>query len=325
MTNDLERQYRQLLRWYPRAWRAAHGEALLGTLMDGADAQDRTVTARGEWRSFAAAGTSARLDRLLMQPVRDAAATVALSMGAGAALIVFMVSSWAPWHGGEVGYLFGPSYARFGPFWDLGPLVEVFWFAALIAALAGRWDIGRVALLASIPVAVLMPYLARSITKPLMSLDWATLVYSGVCALIAALGVPRTRWPLAAATAGWALITWTCYAYERPVGTLIWEPSSSLWDRLVWPWYLTASAIGVVALLALSRLWTATFTLLLAVVPMIATFDLSSLTGRFRENGDPWVLTVPVVVGLAALLLASTGALRLPRWRRSSTRTTPLA
>lgn len=36
-----EQRYRQLLRWYPRAWRAKHGEVMLGMMLDDARARER--------------------------------------------------------------------------------------------------------------------------------------------------------------------------------------------------------------------------------------------------------------------------------------------
>lgn len=313
MSADLEQQYRRLLRWYPRSWRDANGDALLGTVLDAAEHEQRTTIPASEARGFAAAGLRARADLVVMQPVRDAAATVALAMGAGGAVTAFVVSSWAPW--GTDGE-YAAAVPMVGPFHDLGPVLTVLWVVALTAALTGRWRFGRLAVLLAAVVSAGMPYLADAIGSPTVSFDRATLFYSMTAALLAAIGTPRTRIPLGLATAGFALITWTCYAYERPVGTLIWEPTLVLWDRLVWPWYFTALALAVVLLLALVRLWTAAFTLLLSTVPMIVTFDLQAVRGFFHENGDPWVLTAAVAVGLAALILASRGLLTLPTWRR---------
>jgi hypothetical protein len=321
MTRDLEQQYRRLLRWYPRQWRIANGEALLGTVLDAAEDEQRSTILGSEARGFASAGIRARADLIVMQPVRDAAATVALSMGAGGAVIAFLVSSWAPW-GGQ--YALGGPRVQVGPFNDFGPVLAALWVAALVAALAGRWQLGRIAVLLAALVSIVMPYLADAIGLPSASWDRATLFYSMTAALLAAAGTPRTRLPLGLATTGFALITWTCFAYERPVGTIIWEPTLVLWDRLVWPWYLTALAIGIVLLLCLARLWTAAFTLLLATVPMIITFDLQAIRGFFHENGNPWILTAPIAVGLAALVLASHGALTLPAWHRHNRDTEPL-
>ncbi|HCS61702.1 MAG TPA: hypothetical protein DIW46_09955 [Microbacterium sp.] len=40
---SLETQYQALLRWYPRSWRTSHEAVLLGTLLDAAEAKNRTA------------------------------------------------------------------------------------------------------------------------------------------------------------------------------------------------------------------------------------------------------------------------------------------
>ncbi|UNK69436.1 hypothetical protein [Microbacterium sp. H1-D42] len=57
---DLETRYRRLLRWYPRAWRAAHGEVLLGMALDAAEAEGRSRPTRAEIRSIILHGTGER-------------------------------------------------------------------------------------------------------------------------------------------------------------------------------------------------------------------------------------------------------------------------
>ena len=54
-------QYRRLLRWYPRSWRARHGEALLGIMLDEAEAVGRSRPTVGQrWSAFLH-GTGTRL------------------------------------------------------------------------------------------------------------------------------------------------------------------------------------------------------------------------------------------------------------------------
>ena len=54
-------QYRRLLRWYPRSWRARHGEALLGIMLDEAEALGRSrPTVAQRWSAFLH-GTGTRL------------------------------------------------------------------------------------------------------------------------------------------------------------------------------------------------------------------------------------------------------------------------
>ena len=56
-----EQYYRRLLRWYPRSWRAHHGEALLGIMLDEAEAARRSrPTVAQRWSAFLH-GTGTRL------------------------------------------------------------------------------------------------------------------------------------------------------------------------------------------------------------------------------------------------------------------------
>ena len=56
-----EQYYRRLLRWYPRSWRAYHGEALLGIMLDEAEALGRSRPTVGQrWSAFLH-GTGTRL------------------------------------------------------------------------------------------------------------------------------------------------------------------------------------------------------------------------------------------------------------------------
>lgn len=59
---NLEHRYRRLLRWYPRGWRAAKGELLLGTLMDAAEHEGRTSPRPGEAWTMRLTGLGERLD-----------------------------------------------------------------------------------------------------------------------------------------------------------------------------------------------------------------------------------------------------------------------
>lgn len=54
--------YRRLLTWYPKPWREAHGEALLGVMLDAAEAEGRDRPTAAERQSAAAHGLGARLD-----------------------------------------------------------------------------------------------------------------------------------------------------------------------------------------------------------------------------------------------------------------------
>lgn len=56
-----ERRFRRLLRWYPRAWRGEHGQALLGMLLDDADLAGRERPTAADTRAAIVHGLAARL------------------------------------------------------------------------------------------------------------------------------------------------------------------------------------------------------------------------------------------------------------------------
>lgn len=305
MTKSLEQSYRELLRWYPKAWRHENGEVLVGTLLDVAGAAGRTTLERRERRTLIAAGMRTRAEHLAPHRVRDVAATVALSMAVGSAVIMFLMSSWAPW-GTTARMPYAFTSSPFGPFYDLGPLVTAFWIAALAAAIAGRWDIGRWFAAATIPIAALLPLLARA--GGFLSPDGAVLTYSTVCALLAVSGTPRTRLPLLGAVTGWAAVVFTIYALTRywsDIWSVFWEPTGVLWSLTVFPFLLSIAALGIALPLALARLRTAAFALLLAAAPAIITLAEIKATRTYGQMLEPWPLVVLLAVELALLSFLS--------------------
>ena len=180
--------------------------------------------------------------------------------------------------------------------------MTVFWVAALAAALAGRWDIGRWLAAVTIPIAALLPPLARA--GGFLSPDGAVLTYSIVCALLAVSGTPTTRLPLLGAVTGWAAIVFTIYALSRywaDIWFVYWEPTGVLWDLTVFPFLLSIASLGVALLLALARLRTAAFTLLLAAAPAIVTLAEIKATRTYGQMLEPWPLVVLLALELVFL------------------------
>ncbi|ROP44401.1 MULTISPECIES: hypothetical protein [unclassified Rathayibacter] len=81
MSTTLERQYRRLLHWYPRTWREEHEEALIGTLLDTADAENRTAPSPTEEWNLAWNGLATHFSRL-SPGARTATLTIALGNAA---------------------------------------------------------------------------------------------------------------------------------------------------------------------------------------------------------------------------------------------------
>lgn len=89
---ELERRYRRLLRWYPRAYRTDRGTELVTTLLDTAEPGRRRPTRR-DAVDLARGGLRQRFRLPLGIGVRVAAVAAALTLGAtGAAL-----GAWAAW------------------------------------------------------------------------------------------------------------------------------------------------------------------------------------------------------------------------------------
>lgn len=80
--------YRRLLGLYPRTWREAHGDALLGVMLDAAEAEGRDRPSLAERGSAATHGLGARLDE------RFALGAAVTSTGlAAVALITFLIGA----------------------------------------------------------------------------------------------------------------------------------------------------------------------------------------------------------------------------------------
>ncbi len=58
----LRQRFERLLRWYPRRWRAQHGDVMLSTLLDEAERAGRSKPTPGEGGAAALHGIAARLD-----------------------------------------------------------------------------------------------------------------------------------------------------------------------------------------------------------------------------------------------------------------------
>lgn len=81
MTSELERRYRDALRWYPRRWRDQHEEALLGILLDQADDEERGHLSAAERRNLARQGLARRVAPVLLGALLVAGVLAVLQIG----------------------------------------------------------------------------------------------------------------------------------------------------------------------------------------------------------------------------------------------------
>lgn len=96
----LEAHYRRLLRWYPPAWRTKHGDVLIGTALDAAEAEHRSRPSVAEVRSMILHGTG---ERFTLRTALFAAfgallcsATAVLLMFTGTYAITQFGGGWIP-------------------------------------------------------------------------------------------------------------------------------------------------------------------------------------------------------------------------------------
>lgn len=297
--SDLERHYRALLRWYPRSWRQRSGDALVGTMLDVAESEGRSAPTRAERSSAVRHGLTARVDQALDARVRDAMATIGLSVGTGFWVIVLILNGLAPWGA-------GPGFPP-GQVLPLVPgvgvvIITATWALALITGMLHRWPAGRLAIVAGIIITVVTAVTSHS---SVTGLDGATATFGVVCGLLALLGRPRVGAGILGATLGSAVLTWTVFAYDRSPDTPHWQATRALWARTTDIEYMIFLVFAAATILTVFRLPRSALALALLATPLIAGLLVGTLVHTF---GSDSLLPVAVTANLAilAVLLAQT-------------------
>lgn len=201
MSAPLESRYRAALRWYPRTWRAANADAIVGVMLDQAEAEGRSVPARGELRDLASAGLSSRLEQLAPRSVRDRVALIALALGAAASLLSFVLTEWAPLAPRETvhftdGGFYIPPLPQFGPFFSGAVVIYIAWLLALVAILARQRGLSVVLLAATLPYSVVL-YVFRPEAWAQHQPQAGALVILAGLALLVIMGNARRPLPIA--------------------------------------------------------------------------------------------------------------------------------
>lgn len=175
--SPLSAEYRRLIRWYPRQWRLANEEAMLGALLDQADGEGRDEVTAAERISIIRGGL-----RRQFGISRRSSSRVTLLVG-GAALIL---ATATPLLGGILiaGPRPIPSWLSFSwqPLPELASGVLLVIAFAILAlgvgrepGIAGRSIVGKVALIL-FPVAYLTEFLGMWSLPPATSKDTSTLL-----------------------------------------------------------------------------------------------------------------------------------------------------
>jgi hypothetical protein len=196
----LEARYRAALRWYPRAWRAENADAIVGTMLDQAQAEGRSAPAPGELRNLAASGLSHNIEQFAPHAVRDRVALIALALGAAASLLSFVLTEWAPLAPRDIvhfsdGGFYVPPELQFGPFLSGAVVLYAAWLLALLAIIARQRLISVVLLALTLPYSVVL-YASRPEAWAQHQPQAGAMVILGGLALLVIVGDARSPLPL---------------------------------------------------------------------------------------------------------------------------------
>lgn len=199
MTSILEVRYRRALRWYPSTWRELNEDAVIGTLLDVAEGENRSLPRLGEQVDLVVNGLLTRIGVFLPTGVRNGVASVALATGTAFATVYFFFLDWAPWTAANRAVIM-PAHHDFGPFVNAGVIVCALWAAGLVFAAFGRYKVTRIIMVLINLAAVAIPFLNQ-----LPFAGWAipsstNLGFFGLLAAFSLIGKPPSRVRLAAGT-----------------------------------------------------------------------------------------------------------------------------
>lgn len=237
--SPLSAEYRRLIRWYPKPWRLANEEAMLGALLDQADGEGRDEVTAAERTAIILGGL-----RQQFGISRRSSSRLTLLVG-GAALIL---ATATPLLGGIL--IAGPRPIPSWLSFTLEPLPELasvvlFVIAFAILALgvggepgiAGRSIVGKVALIL-FPIASLTEFLAllseppapSKATVALQVLGWSSSLLSLAALIAASIVVYRAGIILGLARGGLIALALATAA----ILTLSQIPNPALYDTTPW-------------------------------------------------------------------------------------------
>ncbi len=284
MSAALEGRYRSALRWYPSPWRAQNADAIVGTMLDQADADSRRAPLPGELRNLAASGIATRIERFAPHVVRDRIAAVALALGFTSSLIMFVFAEWAPfattgpWNNwtlpGEVLYVPATLFetSGFGPFASANVVVYALWIVGFALAMFRFSRTAAVVIALTIPVLIWINSLPRYDEVVSMRVSTLGFIILGGLALLVAIGRPvRVGRPAIGLTVAAALLaTVAVLALNPPIlNGRLWAyiPVSMLNAPLLWVLMVFA---GIQFAVLRRRAWSAA--LLISSVPWAILF-----------------------------------------------------
>ncbi|MDQ1553051.1 MAG: hypothetical protein QOK46_129, partial [Microbacteriaceae bacterium] len=199
----LEHQYRRTLRWYPSSWRAQHEEAVIGTLLDVAEGENRSRPRLGEQLNLAVNGLLTRIGIFLPARVRDGVAAVALVTGTAFATVYFFFIDWTPWTAANRAVsraAFLPASHDFGPFVNPGVILCGLWVLGFLLAVIGRYRITRIIMVVAILASLAIPVVSQLPFAGWVAPSSTNLGFFGLLAALSLVGTPHSRIRLAVGT-----------------------------------------------------------------------------------------------------------------------------
>jgi hypothetical protein len=308
--SELEDRYRAALRWYPRKWRSANEDVVVGTLLDVADDDHRTKPAKGELANLRHSGIQtwiARTGGAIPRDVRERAAVIALALGLTLAVSGIYYS--------VVFFEFLRTFIdpRFSQIFliDIGPVYYLVWIAASVSALVGARRAARALVVISVPLSIAVPLVSNALHFS-NSPGVITIAFLDVLAAIYLAGSPlrsrRMRGSLAVAATCF-LVSDAAILIAQKIGQ--WG-AGSLWvdyfwgQFAVWLVWLGIPAVIVAGIILWRRSrspWAPA--LLIAAIPVVplALFEFAYSTS--------WLDNLSTFIGLVVLIAIVITVLRL--------------
>ena len=242
MSAVLERQYRRTLRSYPPSWRLHNEDAIIGTLLDVAEGENRTRARVSEQLNLTVNGLLAWVGIFIPAAVRDGVAAVALATGTAFGIVYFVFFDWAPWTVINRAAIL-PGNHDFGPFVNPGVVVCGLWAVAFILAVVGQYRFTRHVL-----VLVILTVVAIPLVNQLPFAGWAgpsstNLGFFGLLAVLGLTGTPQRRIQLNIGT-GIALLGLIAIFAQSGVFHRFYMGDRSFWTQIFYGSNLLVVLVG---------------------------------------------------------------------------------
>ena len=306
MSAVLENQYRRTLRWYPSSWRAQNEEAVIGTLLDVAEGENRSQPRLSEQLNLAVNGLLTRIGIFLPAGVRDGVAGVALATGTAFAATYFVFVDWTPWTAADRAK-FLPSNHNFGPFVNMGVILCALWGLGFLLAVFGRYQFTRVIMVISILAAVAIPVVSRLPFAGWNPPSSTNLGFLGLLAAFSLIGTPRHRVRLAGGT-GIALAILVALYEQSGAFNRFYMGDRAFWERIVYStnlgqWLVAAFLVAVGFALAGRRATAAVIAI--STLPWAAAWLVGIAVTEYSKvatlSGVALLIAGLVTVGIAVL------------------------